>query len=401
MDERQKEAEIKYKKAFVLMMILMACGLGCCFLIMMNMNSLIFEQTNKTLNNILLAGIGIFFTASFMVGKVYWKYKDIASYDEFGVRRNEKRRMEMDSHERRQLEMQSLAELERVIPRNTIEKITHPGSEDAEKDLESLVGIESVKERLYEMKARMEFEEEEREKTKGKGKNKTSNPNEEGHHMVFYGNPGTGKTTVARILTNILYEYEYIERNEIVEVDGNFLKSGDPSMTETKVRFICKSAHGGVLFIDEAYSLGGDKIGETAIATLIKEMEDHRDKFVVILAGYSGPMGKMLETNPGFKSRIKEYLDFPDYSQPELLEIFKRMAKSKGFEVDESCDKPLTLRFGMERSLSSWGNARTVRNVLEETIDKHAVNFVKGKIEKENKYKLFGIDICTEPKALL
>lgn len=396
MDERQKEAEIKYKKAFVLMMFLMACGVGCCLLIIPNLNGELFGET---INNVLLAGIGVFFTASFMVGRIYWKYKDIAMYDEFGVRKDEKRRMEMDSHERRQLEMQSLAELERVIPRNTIEKITHPGSEDAEKDLENLVGIDSVKERLFEMKARMEFEEEER--NKNKGKNKNSKPNEEGHHMVFYGNPGTGKTTVARIITNILYEYEYIERNEIIEVDGNFLKSGDPSMTETKVRFICKSAHGGVLFIDEAYALGGDRIGETAIATLIKEMEDHRDKFVVILAGYSGPMGKMLETNPGFKSRIKEYLDFPDYSQPELLEIFKRMAKGKGFQVDESCDKPLTLRFGMERSLSSWGNARTVRNVLEETIDKHAVNFVKGKIEKEDKYKLFGIDVCTEPKALL
>lgn len=396
MDKRQKEAEIKYKKAFVLMMFLLVCGVACCLLIIPNLNGELF---GKTINNVLLAGIGVFFTSSFMVGKIYWKHKDIAMYDEFGVRKDEKRRMEMDSHERRQLEMQSLAELERVIPRNTIEKITHPGSEDAEKDLENLVGINSVKERLFEMKARMEFEEEERNKNKGNTKNSKSN--EEGHHMVFYGNPGTGKTTVARILTNILYEYEYIERNEIVEVDGNFLKSGDPSMTETKVRFICKSAHGGVLFIDEAYSLGGDRIGETAIATLIKEMEDHRDKFVVILAGYSGPMGKMLETNPGFKSRIKEYLDFPDYSQPELLEIFKRMAKGKGFEVDGSCDKPLTLRFGMERSLSSWGNARTVRNVLEETIDKHAVNFVKGKIEKEDKYKLFGIDVCTEPKALL
>lgn len=394
MNKQQKEAERKYRLAFVVMMILMACGLLCCVAIIFNLQGELFgEGANKAL----LAGTGVFFTSSFLVGRVYWKYKDIATYDEFGVRKDEKRRMEMDSHERRQLEMQSLAELERVIPRNTIEKITHQGSEDAEKDLENLVGIESVKERLFEMKARMEFEEEERSNKK----HKASNPNEEGHHMVFYGNPGTGKTTVARIITNILYEYEYIDRNELIEVDGNFLKSGDPSMTETKVRFVCKASYGGVLFIDEAYSLGGDKIGETAIATLIKEMEDNRDKFVVILAGYSGPMGKMLETNPGFKSRIKEYLDFPDYSQPELLEIFKRMASSKGFEVDESCDKPLTLRLGMERSLSSWGNARTVRNVLEESIDRHAVNFVRGKIEKDSKYRLFGDDICTEPKALL
>ena len=219
---------------------------------------------------------------------------------------------------------------------------------------------------------------------------------------MFYRNPGTGKTTVARIVTGILYEYEYISKNQVIEIDGNFLKAGDSSSTEKKVRFICRAAYDGVLFIDEAYSLGNDKMGEIAIATLIKEMEDHRDRLVVILAGYSGPMTKMLDTNPGFKSRVKEYLDFPDYSQGELFEIFKRMAAAKGFTVDEKeCERRLTLRFSLERSLSSWGNARTVRNVLEESIDKHAVNFVKGNVMPEDKYVLKGEDISTEPKSLL
>ena len=257
------------------------------------------------------------------------------------------------------------------------------------------MGINPVKERIFEMKARMEFEE------SSKKDKKNTNQKNEGHHMVFYGNPGTGKTTVARIITGILYEYEYIDRNKVIEVDGNFLKSSDPSATETKVRFVCRAAYDGVLFIDEAYALGDDEIGQTAIATLIKEMEDHRDRLVVILAGYSEPMGKMLEVNPGFKSRIKEYLDFPDYSQSELFEIFKRMAKEKGFTVDEKCENRLTYRFSLERSLSSWGNARTVRNVLEEAIDKHAVNFVKGEIPQNEKYCIKEVDISTEPKALL
>lgn len=340
-----------------------------------------------------------FFVIAFGIGKIYWRHKDIVTYDEFGVRKDEKRRMEMDSKERRQLEMQSLAELERVLPRNTIEKITHEGSEDPEADLNKLVGINSVKDRLLEMQARMEFEE--GGKKDKKNKKKEPDAKKEGHHMVFYGNPGTGKTTVARIVTGILWDYEYIDKNKIIEVDGNFLKSSDPSSTETKVRFICRAAYDGVLFIDEAYALGGDKIGETAIATLIKEMEDHRDRLVVILAGYSGPMTQMLDTNPGFKSRIKEYLDFPDYSQPELWGIFKRMAKEKGFEVDNKCERPLTLRFGVERSLSSWGNARTVRNILEESIDKHALRFMKKEIEEKDKYVLQEGDIFTEAKSLL
>lgn len=345
----------------------------------------------------LVGGI-ICLIAGFAVGKLYWRHKDIASYDEFGVRKNEKRRMEMDSKERRQLEMQSLMELEKVLPRNTIEKITKEGSVDPDRDLEKLVGITSVKNRLLEMKARMEFEEKDKKRNKGRS---LSGQEQEGHHMVFYGNPGTGKTTVARIVTGILYDYEYIDKNKVIEVDGNFLKSSDPSMTETKVRFVCKAAYDGVLFIDEAYALGDDEIGQIAIATLIKEMEDHRDRLVVILAGYSEPMSKMLSINPGFKSRIKEYLVFNDYSQPELFEIFKRMAREKGFEVDGKCERPLTLRLGVERALSSWGNARTVRNVLEETIDKHALRFVKGEISPEYKHTLLEEDVSVEAKSLL
>ena len=321
---------------------------------------------------------------SFVFGNLYVVHKDAAAYDEFGVRYNEKRRMKLNSEERRLLELQSLAEMERILPKNTIAHITKKGSKNPEEDLNRLVGIDSVKTRLFEMKARMEFD----------GKKRTKN---ESHHMVFYGNPGTGKTTVARIVTGILYKYRYISKNKIVEVDGNFLKSYDPSSTETKVRCLCRAAYGGVLFVDEAYSLVYDDIGLVAIATLIKEMEDHRGNFVVIFAGYHEPMSFLLSANPGFESRIKEYLNFPDYSQEELFEIFCNMAREKGLAVDSGCKKSLAMRFSMERELSSWGNARTVRNVLEETIDKHAVNFLNNGKVSDKKYVLFGEDVCTEP----
>lgn len=340
------------------------------------------------------------FFSAITVGRLYWRHKEIAVYDEFGVRRDEKRRMEMAKEERRQLEFQSLMELEKVLPRNIIEKITHEGSKDPEKDLDALIGLRPIKDRVLEMKARMEFDEEERERL-GRKKSQGMTRAGEGHHMVFYGSPGTGKTTIARIITGILWDYEYIQKNHCLEVDGNFLKSSDASSTEKKVRFICRAAYGGVLFIDEAYSLGGDTEGEMAIATLIKEMEDNRDKFVVILAGYKEPMSAMLDVNPGFKSRVKEYLDFPDYSDEEMFEIFAFLAKAKGFETDESLYFRFFDRLDAERSLSSWGNARTARNILEESIDKHALRCMRGEVPEEHRRVLEPSDISTEPKSLL
>lgn len=387
----QAKATTLYRIALFFMILLLLLGFSCCAWMVYE---LFYKPTiqNTPLQWYLLSGIIIFFLSGFLVGKLYWKYKDIATYDEFGVRTKEKRRMKMDSKERRELELQSLAELERVLPRNTIEKLTKSGSTNAEKDLADLIGITNVKERLLEMQARMEFEETNQKKRK-------KSDLTEGHHMVFFGNPGTGKTTVARILTNLLYEYEYLEKNQFLEVDGNFLKSEDASMTETKIRYLCRAAKGKLLFIDEAYSLGEDEIGRIAIATLIKEMEDHRSEFVVILAGYPEQMTTLLESNPGFQSRIKEYFHFPDYSQDELLRIFYLMAKEKGFSVHKDCDIPLGFRFCKERLLGSWGNARTVRNVLEESIDKHAAHFINGQLPPSQKYCLQAMDISSHPKS--
>lgn len=219
----------------------------------------------------------------------------------------------------------------------------------------------------------------------------------------------THNTTIARIMTGFLYKYGYIKRNKCIEIDGNFLKAGEDSATKT--RMIIQKAYGGVLFIDEAYTIidGSGGYGKEAVATLIKEMEDNRDKLIVILAGYKNDMKRLLDANEGFKSRIKEYLNFPDYNTEEMKQIFTAMVHSAGFVVSGEALNNFEIRCEKERKLSSFGNGRTVRNILDETLDRHALNYGQNKLiriedvngkEKiiynaENKYVICGCDVNT------
>lgn len=315
----------------------------------------------------------------------YLKYKELAEYDEFGQRKG-KRRYDYSKEQRDMLDLQRMADMERILPQSTLKKITKKGSENPDHDMKNLIGLAPVKQKMSEMAARMAFERSDRKHKKSP---------KEARHMVFYGSPGTGKTTVARIITGFLYKYKYIKQNKCIEVDGNFLKSTTPDDTATKVKYIIRSAYGGVLFIDEAYALKDDGFGcgKEAIATLIKEMEDHRDEFVLILAGYRDEMRELLSANPGFHSRIKEYLDFPDYNEKELRQIFRLMAKEKGYTIEKTAYPAFDLRMKKEKRLSSYGNARTVRNVLEEAIDRHSFNFINKKMPKEKKHELQYMDI--------
>lgn len=221
----------------------------------------------------------------------------------------------------------------------------------------------------------------------------------------------THNTTVARIITGFLYQYGYIKENKCVEINGNFLKAGSESGVKTKL--ICQKAFDGVLFIDEAYSIieGTGEYGREVIATLIKEMEDNRDRFVLILAGYKNDMNRLLSTNEGFKSRIKEYLYFPDYDVSEMSEIFELMAHEQHFEVSQAAFDNFAVRIQEERKLATFGDGRTVRNVLDESIDRHALHYGSGELSKftingvpaddnapaaDCKYLLCGIDVSTE-----
>lgn len=168
-------------------------------------------------------------------------------YDEFGVSKKKVREPKPCGAER--IDLQKAAQMESLLPSSVIQKITQKGSLNPEKDLDALIGLLPVKNKINEMIMRAKFE---RESIKKNGKQKSAN-SFSGRHMVFYGSPGTGKTTVARIMTGLLYKYGYIKQNKCLEIDGNFLKAGEDSAAKT--RMIVRKAYGGVLFIDEAYAI--------------------------------------------------------------------------------------------------------------------------------------------------
>jgi AAA+ superfamily predicted ATPase len=204
-------------------------------------------------------------------------------------------------------------------------------------------------------------------------------------HMVFLGNPGTGKTTVARIVAEILYNLKYIKQNKLIEVSSKDLVAEYVGQTAPKTNAVIEKALGGVLFIDEAYSLadkGGNSYNAEAIATLIQAMENHRDDLVVIFAGYTKEMKDFLDSNSGIVSRIGYTLEFEDYTKEELAKIFINMMKKSGFEVEkEALDKVKNL-VDEYKNTKNFGNARFIRNIYEKSVIKHASN-TKNKKQKK------------------
>jgi SpoVK/Ycf46/Vps4 family AAA+-type ATPase len=189
---------------------------------------------------------------------------------------------------------------------------------------------------------------------------------------VFLGNPGTGKTTVARLVAGIYRALGLLSKGRLVEVDRSELVAGYLGQTAVKTAEVTKTAIGGVLFIDEAYSLAGDQYGDEAVDTLVKEMEDHRDDLVVVVAGYPGPMDGFLTSNPGLASRFRTTISFADYTDDELVEILVRLATDSDYAPTPAfLDRFREILAATPRG-EGFGNGRFARNVLEAAIGRHA-----------------------------
>jgi ATPase family associated with various cellular activities (AAA)/AAA lid domain len=202
-------------------------------------------------------------------------------------------------------------------------------------------------------------------------------PTPQSYHMVFTGNPGTGKTTVARLVSKIFKELEVLKKGHLIEVDRAGLVAPYVGQTAPKVNQAVDSALDGTLFIDEAYTLvkgGENDFGQEAIATLLKRMEDNRDRLLVMVAGYTGEMEEFLEGNPGLRSRFTRKVEFPDYGPEDMVAMFKSSCKKLEYGMSEAAEKRLLALFTEDfaKRDKSFGNGRHVRNVFERTMERQA-----------------------------
>ena len=267
--------------------------------------------------------------------------------------------------------------IDELLQNNTVQKEDKKVNKNTGiKELENLIGLEETKEQIKKIINYIRI---------CKDKNKLPML-----HMVFNGNPGTGKTTVARIIGKIFSEEKILsDKENFVEAQRNDLIGEYVGHTAPKTQRVINKALGGVLFIDEAYSIAsyisdeaGRDYGAECIATLLKGMEDHRDELCVILAGYTDEMERMLNVNPGFESRIQFVINFPDYTAEELYMIFKGLCKKEEYKIASNIKKYLVKYFEIAKKSKNFSNARFVRSLFEKIKIEQANRVIK---EKENR----------------
>ncbi len=242
-------------------------------------------------------------------------------------------------------------------------------ADDALNDLEAMIGLAPVKVEINKLLASLEIERRRREQNLPVFA--TS------RHMVFTGPPGVGKTVVARAIGDIYRSLGVLRKGHLIEADRSALVGGYIGQTAMKTLEVCRSALDGVLFIDEAYSLSQSEYkgdyGREAIEALLKYMEDHRDRLVVIVAGYPVEMHRFIASNPGLASRFTKTIDFPAYSAAELCEIFRSMAIEQQYLVPVGLEAKLAPWIDSQRDDPQWGNARAMRTLLERVREAHAL----------------------------
>lgn len=243
------------------------------------------------------------------------------------------------------------------------------------KELDRMVGLEHVKELVFEIYALLRIA--------GMRAEVGLMAGTQVYHMIFKGNPGTGKTTVARIVAKLFQTMGVLNKGHLIEVERADLVGEYIGHTALKTRELVKKALGGILFIDEAYSLarGGEKdFGKEAIDTLVKAMEDHKNNFILILAGYSEEMEQFLTTNPGLPSRFPIQLDFPDYTVDELMQIAELIVKEREYALTQSTEMKIRQQITNEKNQMevAFSNARFVRNLIEKAMRNHAVRLLSS-----------------------
>ena len=253
-------------------------------------------------------------------------------------------------------------ELHAVSEVNLKEDFQSSGVADILSELDnSLIGLEPVKTRIKETASLLLVD---------KAREKLGLVNESPTlHMSFSGNPGTGKTTVALKIADLLYRLGYVRKGHLVSVTRDDLVGQYIGHTAPKTKEVLKKAMGGVLFIDEAYYLYRPEnerdYGQEAIEILLQVMENNRDDLVVVLAGYKDKMDKFFESNPGFRSRIAHHIDFPDYSNDELLEIAEVMIAGMNYKFNKGSKKAMAEYIEIRRKQPHFANARSIRNAID------------------------------------
>ena len=277
-----------------------------------------------------------------------------------------------------------------IIPQDIKDDTGSTSGFDLEAELSKVIGLDTVKNYIRSLDARLRMQTE--RKKAGLKTDSTQTM-----HMIFTGNPGTGKTMMARTVASVLYNMTVIPSDKLIETDRSGLVAGYVGQTAIKTRQVIEQALGGVLFIDEAYSLaqgGENDFGREAIDTLVKMMDDNRDKLVVILAGYSDDMANFLSKNAGLKSRFANTIEFPDYSTKELLNIANGMYLEKGYLLSESGKMFLEQKIEEARKDKQFGNGRYVRNIVEKSINSQALRLDReGNLTKERLIYVTGEDI--------